>query len=150
MRLKCVYILLFLGLGCTTLQAQQSDKRRLSKQEIQFLTHKMDSVKNNLNRMIRYERELMQRNYYLNEKTALVDELIATVQYLQRSVDVIIIGKNDVRKIFGHSRATLKDRLVYEIETYRSNCPFLELTFFMKQDLVFKVEYRITECQKWK
>lgn len=150
MRLRIFGILFFLCLGCSVIHAQQSDKRRLSKLEIQFLTHKMDSVKHNLNRMIRYERELMQRNYYLNEKTALVDDLIATVQYLQRSVDIIILTKADVKKIFGHTRATLKDRLIYEIETYRSNCPFLEISFFMKQDMVYRVEYRITECQKWR
>lgn len=129
---------------------QQDGKRRLSKQEITFLTAKVDSIKRNLNRMIRFEKELMQRNYYLNEKTALVDELIATVQYLQHAVDVIAITDTDIKKIFGKSKAKIPGKLIYEIETYQSNCPFMAITFNTKEQLITRVEYEITDCQRWK
>lgn len=147
---KVVYLLISILVASSALLAQQKDRRSMGKKEIQFLHHKVDSVKKNLNRMIRYERELLQRNYYLNEKTALVDELTATVRYLQTAVDVVQISRSDVKKIFGNTKANFKERMIYEIETYRSNCPFMEIEFLIKGEWVQQVNYRITDCQKWK
>ncbi len=132
------------------LHAQSTDKRMLSKSEVQFLTHKIDSIKYNLNRMIIYEKELRQKNYFINEKTGLVDELIATIKYLQNGVDILNISRNDIRKIFGKAAISASMKLVYSIETYKSNCPFMEITFYTKEQWVVKIDYQITDCQKWK
>jgi len=137
-------------LGTSLLFAQTGDRRPLTHHEVQFLSTKVDSIKKNLNRMIFYEKELRQRNYYLNEKTGMVDELIATIKYLQNSTDIIAIKKSDIRKIFGKPGSIVPGRLLYEIETYESNCPFMQITFHLKENFVTKVEYQITECQKWR
>lgn len=147
---RLILLLLLLLTAFVYADAQTQVRRQLSKQELNYLSHKVDSIKRNLNRMIRYEHDLMQRNYYLNEKTALVDELISTLKYLQNSVEVVALSKANIRKIFGRPSADVPGRLIYEIETFKSNCPFLEMVFTIKDNLVTKVEYRITECQKWK
>ena len=132
-------------------EGREDDQRRhLSKQEITFLENKVDSIRHNLNRMIRFEKQLMQRNYYLDEKTALVQDLIATVQYLQRSVEVAHISRQDIRKIFGKSVASETGKMIYEIETYKSNCPFMLILFTMNRKEVSKVDFKITDCQRWK
>jgi len=141
-------ILLLFVVGAVNGQA--IERRRLSKTEIHYLSHKVDSIRKNLNRMIIYEKELRQKNYFLNEKTGLVDDLIATIQYLQQSVNVVDLRKSDIKKIFGKATGTTSNRWIYEFETYKSNCPFIEITFFLNVESVTKTEYRITDCQKWR
>ena len=147
---QILLILIGLMLGSNLLRAQTGDRRPLTRHEVQFLAHKVDSIKKNLNRMIFYEKELRQRNYFLNEKTGMVDELIATIKYLQNSTDIIALRKADIRKIFGKPGGIAPGKIIYEIETFESNCPFMEITFQVKDPLITKVDYRITECQKWK
>jgi hypothetical protein len=147
---KWIWILVAFWLMPVLLNAQTEKKRILTKEEVQFLGNKVDSIRKNLNRMIIYEKELRQRNYFLNEKTGMVDELIATVQYLQSSVDVIDLGVSDIKKIFHKPSVLLPNQMIYSIETYKSNCPFMEITFHVKDKHVVKVLYMITECQKWK
>jgi len=128
----------------------ENSKRKFTRTEIRFMSNKFDSVKFNLNRMIIFEKELRQRNYYLNEKTALVNEMVAMVEQLQKSIDVVKIETSDIKSIFGKASYKSIKMLVYEIETFESNCPFITITFHLQEKAVTKLEYKITDCQKWK
>jgi hypothetical protein len=130
--------------------ATDNVKRKLTKTEVRFIGNKIDSIKRNLNRMILFEKELRQRNYYLNEKTTLVEELISIIQSLKQSLDVVELRSADVKAIFGKPSYKSPIVFIYEIETYKSNCPFMQLTFNLKQDEVYKLDYKITDCQRWK
>ena len=125
-------------------------KRKLSKTEIRVTANAIDSIKRNLNRMIMFEKELHQRNYYLNEKTTLVEELTSIVKSLKQSLDVIELNDGDVKNIFGKPSHKTETMMLYEIETYQSNCPFMQITFYLKQKLVTQLDYQITDCQRWK
>ena len=125
-------------------------KPNLSKTELRFMGAKIDSIKFNLNRMIIFEKELKQRNYYLNEKTALVDELVAIVQSLKKSLDVVDLKTKDLKNIFGKVSHKSPKVWIYEIETFESNCPFIQITFYLLESDVTRLEYKITDCQRWK
>lgn len=125
-------------------------KRSLSRTEIRYTANKVDSIKRNLNRMIRFEKELRQRNYYLNEKTSLMNELVSIIQSIQQSLEVVMLTTTDVKGIFGKPSFKSKAVWIYEIETYGSNCPFIQITFSLQQSEVIKLDYKITDCQKWK
>lgn len=134
----------------TETKVNDNDKRRLSRQETRFIANQLDSITRNLNRMILYEKELRQRNYYLNEKTALVNELISVVRSLQQSLDVLDLRESDVKSMFGKASFRSPALCVYEIETYKSNCPFIQITFHLHHQSVTRLEYKITDCQRWK
>jgi len=125
-------------------------KRKFTKTEVRFMSSNIDSIKFNLNRMIIFEKELKQRNFYINEKTALVDELVSIVEQLKKSIDVVNIETSDIKNIFGKASFKSPKIWVYEIETYKSNCPFIQITFNIQQTAISKIEYKITDCQKWK
>jgi hypothetical protein len=129
---------------------KEGGRRKLTKSEVRFMRGEVDSIKKNLNRMILFEKQLRQRNYYLNEKTALVEELIAVIQSLKQSLEVVELTVADVKDIFGKPSYKSPVVLIYEIETYKSNCPFMQITFNMKQNEVYKLDYKITDCQRWK
>ena len=128
----------------------ENAKRKFSKSEIRFMSTRLDSIKFNLNRMIIFEKELMQRNYYLNEKTALVDELVSIVEQLKKSLDVVDVQISDIKKVFGKPSFKSAKILSYEIETYKSNCPFIQITFYIQETAVTKLDYKITDCQRWR
>ena len=127
-----------------------NSKRKLTKTEVRFMSSKYDSIKFNLNRMIIFEKELRQRNFYLNEKTSLVNELVSMVEQLKKSLDVIDIETKDIKNIFGKASYKSPKTLIYEIETFESNCPFIQITFYVQEKKVTKLEYKITDCQKWR
>lgn len=127
-----------------------NSKRKFIKTEVQFMSSKFDSIKFNLNRMIVFEKELKQRNFYLNEKTALVNNLVSMVEQLKKSLDVIDVQTSDIKNIFGKALYKKGTIIVYEIETFESNCPFIQITFYTQETKVTKLEYKITDCQKWK
>lgn len=145
-----IAFLMFVLLLCGEQALAQDGRRRLSRQEISFLATKVDSIRKNLNRMVIYEKELHQKNYFLNEKTILVEELIAYAKYFKDAIEIIDLQKQDVRKIFGSKGFHTSSMLVYSFETYKSNCPFLEISFYLKDKSVERVAYRITDCQKWR
>ena len=133
-------------------EAKVSDnpKRKLTKTEIKFMASKFDSVKFNINRMVMFEKELRQRNYYLNEKTAMLDDLVAMLKSLQESINVVDIETSDVKKIFGKPLIRLNTQYIYELETYKSNCPFIEIIFERREELITKIQYKIIDCERMK
>ncbi len=133
-------------------EAKVSDnhKRKLTKTEIKFMASKFDSVKFNINRMVMFEKELRQRNYYLNEKTALLDELIAMLKSLQESIEVINLETKDVKKIFGKPNIHSVSHYIYQLETFKSNCPFIEIDFEIRELFVTKIQYKIIDCERMK
>jgi hypothetical protein len=152
------YILLVFVLSSVFAYAQKGkesyastlNKRKLSKAEIKVTANAIDSIKHNLNRMIMFEKELHQRNYYLNEKTTLVEELISIVKSLKQSLEVVEFSDADIKNMFGKPSHKTETVMLYEIETYQSNCPFMQITFYIQQRAITKLEYQITDCQRWK
>ncbi len=152
------YILLIFVLSSFFVSAQKGkesyastlNKRKLSRTEIKVTANAIDSIKRNLNRMIMFEKELHQRNYYLNEKTTLVEELISIVKSLKQSLEVVVLSEADIKNMFGKPSHKTETVILYEIETYQSNCPFMQITIQLQQKLVSKLEYQITDCQRWK
>ncbi len=134
------------------IEAKVSDnpKRKLTKTEIKFMSLKFDSIKFNINRMVMFEKELRQRNYYLNEKTALLDELIAILKSLQESIEVINLEKKDVKQIFGRPNIHSVSHYIYQLETFKSNCPFIEIDFEIGELNVTKIQYKIIDCERMK
>ncbi|MEI6508608.1 MAG: hypothetical protein WCO54_08975 [Bacteroidota bacterium] len=114
------------------------------------MASKFDSVKFNINRMVMFEKELRQRNYYLNEKTALLDELIAMLKSLQESIEVINLETKDVKKIFGKPNIHSVSHYIYQLETFKSNCPFIEIDFEIRELFVTKIQYKIIDCERMK
>jgi hypothetical protein len=125
-------------------------RRRLTKTEVKFMGSRMDSIRRNLDRMIRFEKELRQKNYYLNEKTQLMDELLGIIKNLQQSLDVVDVTTSDINNIFGKPSHKSPVSRIYEIETYKSNCPFIQINFTVRKHEVTRLEYTITDCQRWK
>ncbi|MFI5221803.1 MAG: hypothetical protein ACHQK8_05725 [Bacteroidia bacterium] len=115
-----------------------------------YLFHAVDSIKKNLNRMIFFEKELKQRNYFLSEKTKSVDALVALIESMQQSLEVVDIPRNKVKKIFGKPSVVSSTQLIYRVETYESNCPFIEITFSLQGNSVSKIQYRVMDCEKMK
>ena len=154
-KLKTVFLCMMMVLSSIVFaqkgkELNDNSKRKFSKTEVRFMSSKMDSIKYNLNRMIIFEKELRQRNYYLNEKTALVNELVSIVDQLKRSLDVVDVETRDIKTIFGKASYKSLKVWVYEIETFESNCPFIQITFYIQETKITKLDYKITDCQKWK
>jgi hypothetical protein len=144
----------FLSVACSAL-AQRGveskpgqDRRRVSKREVKFYGEKFDSIKSHLNRMIRFEKQLRQRNYYLNEKTALIDELLHILETMEASTEVVEYRDEDVKRIFGRKRLESPGVYIYQVETYKSNCPFLEITIHHTRGSVNQIAHRITDCER--
>ena len=152
-KLIILFMIMILSLSLFAQKGKEgidNSKRKLTKTEVRFMSSEFDSIKFNLNRMILFEKELRQRNFYLNEKTSLVNELVSMVEQLKKSLDVIDIETKDIKTIFGKASYKSPKTLVYEIETFESNCPFIQITFYVQEKKVAKLEYKITDCQKWK
>jgi ribosomal protein S24E len=125
-------------------------KRTPGKNEIQFLAHQFDSISYNLNKMILFEKELRQKNYFIDEKTALVEALIQLIKSMQSSIDVVAYQTDDIKKIFGKPKAKKNALWYYELETFKSNCAFMIIAVELKQKDVISIRYEVTDCQRWK